>query len=87
MTTPQPRAPWWVYNRLESVCLGDAASPVGSLYVGMLVHLVRGEGAGQIRIITDYHSPTRTAKVQPTWTTPPDETTQYSVITNGFGAP
>jgi hypothetical protein len=66
----------------NSIRLATSASSVSDTYVGMVVRITAGTGAGQSRIIYDYTGSTRDALVVPNWNTAPDNTSQYSIDAN-----
>ena len=63
----------------NTIVLGTNASNTNSLYVGVMLHLVSGTGAGQYRTISGYNGGNKTATVSTPWTTPPDATTRYAM--------
>lgn len=63
-----------------SVTLAAAAAAVDSFYLGQVVTLTSGTGAGQAGVISGYVGATRVATVSHAWATPPDSTSQYSVL-------
>lgn len=62
-----------------TITLDAGASSTDSYYVGSLVALISGTGAGQARNITAYVGSTKVATV-PAWTTNPDNTTVFAVL-------
>jgi len=73
-----------------SITLATSASSVGGFYVGCDVYISLGTGAGQIRRIVGYNGTTKVAFVSPSWSTPPDNTSVYTVapavVITGDGA-
>lgn len=61
------------------VLASGANSTIDNYYRGKRVKIMSGTGAGQIRTIQDYVASTRTATVNPAWTTTPDNTSVYEV--------
>lgn len=66
-----------------SITLDAGASSTDQAYLGMIVRLTSGTGAGQIRQIIDYNGTTKVAKVDHPWTTSPDSTTAFR-LARGF---
>lgn len=66
-----------VASEADTITFDTGASDVDNLYSGVMVRIVQGLGAGQIRYITKYDGATRTAAVIPNWATPPDGTSVY----------
>lgn len=64
----------------STITLANAASATNSIYVGELVWIVSGTGAGQIRTITGYVGATRVATVSRDWAVNPDATSVYRVL-------
>jgi hypothetical protein len=64
----------------SSITLAAGASATDSLYVGELVYIHSGTGAGQTRIISAYVGSTKVATVAQAWTTTPDATSVYAVL-------
>lgn len=64
------------------IILGAEASTVVGAYDGMLVRLRFGTGSVATRRILSYAGPSKIATVDTAWTTPPDATTQYDVISS-----
>lgn len=56
-------------------------SAVNDVYNGAIITITGGTGNGQVRVISDYVGSTKVASVTPNWTTPPDNTSTYSVGT------
>jgi len=61
-----------------SVTLYTDASDVDDYYNGLIIGIISGTGAGQMRTITDYDGTTQTATVD-TWGTNPDTTSRYTI--------
>jgi hypothetical protein len=66
-----------------SITLVSPAVATTGYYVGSLIKIFAGTGAGQTRAITAYTSG-RVATVDNAWTTNPDSTSQYAVFAFGF---
>jgi len=64
----------------QAITLSSAASSTGSLYVGNLIKIVSGTGAGQTRTITNYTGTTKVAGVDWAWITQPDTTSVYVIF-------
>lgn len=69
----------------STITLASGASSTDNLYVGQLVIITSGTGAGQTRRISSYVGSTKVATVSRSWVTNPDSTSVYSVI--GIEAP
>lgn len=65
----------------NTITLATSASTTTGLYVGCRVVIISGAGAGQSRYITWYTSG-RVASVARTWTTTPDNTSVYIVVSD-----
>ena len=63
---------------------GDAPSTDDALN-GRIIRIISGTGSGQIRNIDDYVGDTRTVTPDPDWTTVPDSTSLYRVISTVTG--
>jgi len=63
-----------------SITLAAGASATDSLYVGEVVKIYGGTGAGQVRVITAYNGTTKVATVGRNWATNPDNTSLYAVL-------
>ena len=63
--------------------LAITASPTNDYYLGMLVYIASGAGAGQARIITGYVGANTTATVYPAWAIQPDNTSVYKLMPLG----
>jgi hypothetical protein len=64
----------------NTITLDAAASATSNLYVGDLLNLTGGTGAGQSRTITAYNGTTKVATVDRAWTVTPDATTTFDVL-------
>lgn len=64
-----------------SITLAAGASMFNDAYLGRLIYITAGTGQGQIREITGYVGTTQVATVSPEWTTPPDGTSEYEMVT------
>lgn len=62
-----------------TITLAAGASATNDLYVGQLVKLYGGLGAGQTRTVTAYNGTTKVATVDRNWITNPDATSTYAV--------
>lgn len=58
----------------------SGSSAVEDFYVGNLISIVSGTGAGQSRCINDYNGSTKVASVGYNWKTNPDATSKYAII-------
>lgn len=67
-----------------SITLAATAFATNNVYNGMLIEIIGGTGAGQVRTITAYNGTTKVATVSPNWTTNPDATSEY--LTHQFYA-
>jgi hypothetical protein len=79
-------------NRLESdgtaqagapttITLAAGESDIDDIYVGTYILITGGTGTGQARPITDYDGTTKVATVGSAWTTDPDNTSDYDILT------
>jgi hypothetical protein len=66
----------------SSITFDSNASANASYYNGNIVRIVSGTGSGQSRVIYSYTTG-RVASVTPNWTTAPDTTSYYQVVTDG----
>jgi len=66
-----------------SITLAAGASAVDNAYIGSVVYLSTGTGAGQVRLITDYDGTSKIATISDNWTTTPDNTSVYKVLPVG----
>jgi hypothetical protein len=64
----------------STITLAAGASATNSIYVGQLVKITSGTGAGQSRLITAYVGATKVATVGVAWQTNPDSTSVYQVM-------
>lgn len=62
-----------------SITLAADAAPKDDFYNGYLVELTAGTGSGQVNVISDFVGSTLVATVTTNWTTPPDNTSVYTV--------
>jgi len=67
-----------------NIVLDASAVATDSWYVGAVVALIAGTGAGQQRVITAYVGSTKTATVDTAWVTAPDATTTYALFPQGI---
>jgi hypothetical protein len=66
-----------------SITLATTALAVDDAYIGSIVVITTGTGAGQARLISDYTGSSKLAAVSPNWTTTPDATSVYAIIPVG----
>jgi len=70
---------------------GSTISTADSAYVGTMIRIVSGAGAGQIRRVTAYFGTAKRAIVTPDWTTVPDTSSRvafdYNLSTGPFRLP
>lgn len=69
-----------------SAKLAATASASDNFYKGTIIALYRGTGAGQARYIPSYTGASVTAAVDVAWTTTPDNTTGYAILSFGAAA-
>lgn len=62
-----------------TITLKAASSASNNYYNGLYVTITGGTGSGQIRIVESYVGATKVATVDRAWTTPPDNTSTYSL--------
>ena len=67
-----------------NIVLDASAMATDSWYVGTVVALIAGTGAGQQRVITAYTGSSKTATVDTAWVTAPDATTTYALFPQGI---
>lgn len=65
-----------------TITLAAAASAVDDAYNGREVHIISGTGVGQYRTISDYVGATKVATVSVAWSTQPDNTSVYKVLSS-----
>jgi len=65
----------------STITLGATASSVNDIYNNKIIKITSGTGYGQKRTITDYVGSTKVATVSIAWTTVPDNTSTYEIIT------
>lgn len=63
-----------------TITLAAGSSASNSFYVGAVVRIVSGTGAGQERYITAYVGTTKVATVDAAWVTNPDSTSVYQIL-------
>lgn len=68
-----------VSNVVLDIHAGGAVN--ASDYVGQIIRIIDGTGAGQSATINAYNAITRTANISTDWTTTPDNTSTYSIGT------
>lgn len=66
----------------STIQLDASHTEADDFFNGVMVAIVGGVGAGQVRAITDYVQSTDTATVKPNWVVTPDNTSQYVLISN-----
>jgi hypothetical protein len=75
---------------LSKLNIASSANNISSTYyVGSLVNIAKGTGAGQISLITAYDNTNRVLSVSPSWNVAPDNTSVYSIgpaMTTGQGS-
>ena len=67
----------------DSITLAATASATNNIYVGSVVYISTGTGAGQIRLVTAYNGTSKVATVSDNWTTTPDNTSVYKILPVG----
>lgn len=65
-----------------SITLDASASATDNLYNGLMVQILSGTGAGQVRTITAYVGSTKVASTHPNWTTNPDSSSVFAILPN-----
>lgn len=68
----------------STITLDAGASSSDDFYIGDIVQIVGGTGAGQSRIITDYVGSTKVATVDTAWTTNPSSDSVFVLIAQGI---
>lgn len=63
--------------------LASGASSSNDYYNNHILFIIAGTGAGQSQYISDYVGSTRTATINGTWITTPDNTSQYITLPSG----
>jgi hypothetical protein len=63
----------------SEIILAAGASATNDLYLGNVISILSGTGAGQSRVINDYTGSSKVAAVARAWTTQPDNTSVYAV--------
>lgn len=71
----------------SSITLAAGASSTTDLFVGLPVTISSGTGSGQTRWISAYNGTSKVATIFGTWTTPPDNTSNYSIPAFAFYKP
>jgi len=66
-----------------SITLDANASAVTDFYVGVWILLTGGTGVGQARVCIAYNATTKVATVAPNWSTTPDVTSTFAILTSG----
>ena len=67
----------------STIDLATTAAAVDGAYIGSIVHITTGTGAGQSRLVTAYTTANKRCTVSPNWTTTPDVTSAYVIIPVG----
>lgn len=65
-----------------SITLDASASSTTDFYKGLLVEILGGTGAGQMRFVTAYNGSTKVATVNRAWATNPDSTSIFRLATS-----
>ena len=68
-----------VAGATATITLAAGASSVDNAYKGMVINLTGGTGSGGTATILSYVGSTKVATLQANWTTPPDNTSTYSI--------
>ncbi len=68
----------------SSITLDAGASSSDDFYIGDVVQIISGTGAGQSRIVTDYVGSTKVATVDTAWTTNPSSDSVFVLIAQGI---
>ncbi len=68
----------------STITLDSGASSSDDFYIGDVVQIVGGTGAGQARIITDYVGSTKVATVDAAWNTNPSSDSVFVLIPQGI---
>src|SRR5262249_40492872 len=63
----------------NGIVLDTGASPTDGAYIGQLITIVSGRGAGQTRIISAYNGTSKNATVSSSWLTTPDTTSVFVI--------
>ncbi|KPL05615.1 hypothetical protein AMJ85_11600 [candidate division BRC1 bacterium SM23_51] len=66
-----------------TITLDAGASATNDIYIGSVVFIATGTGAGQVRLITDYDGSSKVATISDNWTTNPDSTSAYKLFPVG----
>jgi hypothetical protein len=66
-----------------TITLATTASATDDIYIGSVIYISSGTGAGQIRLITDYNGTTKVAAVSDNWTTNPAAGSVYKILPVG----
>lgn len=67
----------------STITLASGEPAVTNYYVGRVIRLAGGTGAGQFRCIVAYNGSTKVATVDAAWGTAPDNTTLYAILPTG----
>jgi hypothetical protein len=68
----------------STITLAATASSSATEYTNLIIRLDGGTGSGEVRRIFAYNGSTKVATVNTAWTTPPDNTTTYSIYGVGL---
>ncbi len=68
----------------STITLSPAASTINDFYNTNIISITAGSGAGQIRTISNYVGATRVATVSVAWTTVPDATSEFEIVSGKF---
>lgn len=66
----------------STITLDAGASAVDDFYNYLLIQIVSGTGAGQVRVCSDYVGATKVATVASAWSTNPDATSVFNLLTS-----
>jgi len=64
----------------NTIKLDSGASSINNVYVGAIVEITDGTGAGQVRTIVGYNGTTKVATVNANWVTTPDNTSTFAIL-------
>jgi len=64
----------------QTVTLGAGDSSVTDIYMGTVIYVASGTGAGQTRVVVGYNGTTKVATVDQPWQTVPDNTSVYRLF-------
>jgi len=69
----------------STIVLASGESAIDNYYAGLPITITGGTGSGQTKIIAAYVGSTKTATIQGTFGTPPDNTSTYSIPGGLYG--